>query len=519
MRLFRAVVIFMCVCLFITSCNISSKNGESRVENCIVPDKLDVFIVSDAVHEYYSSEERENVYYTTIMSVGDFDGTTTTYGEKGFMFYEAFEEYQKETGINLNVHWYEYPEMMEADMEKLSEENLPDLILSANSSSADYYRYMEEGYFYDLTTLFEQYEMYTNNEYYSKILRAGEYGQKQYIVPILFTVDTIMGSTQIWEDLDFHMEDVETHSELLDALLHVQKGERVEQVISQFVSASPSYVPHIVYGSSGEKWVDYDNWTVNIDEDVFKKMGIFYEQFLYEQFDVKPAAGEEISWGKTKHIEMCMAMTNEVQLSDFISEIGGFVEGGGSFQTNLHSAAAQAWYYESRYRDREDDFEIYAMPGMNGGSTAHVSYFGAVMPSSEYPEASFSFLKYLMDCEIPAFFGMSVNRENTEKQMEYFVNNAYYMRPGLKILLEDGTLPDSPADYLIQPMSEKTRDKLMAIVDNIENVTLPDWPVYFIIDTQLQKYAKGECTIEEAYQSAVEELELYAKRYESAWKQ
>lgn len=192
-------------------------------------------------------------------------------------------------------------------------------------------------------------------------------------------------------------------------------------------------------------------------------------------------------------------MFSETYLDEFLGDIGCFVEGGSSRQINLHTAGAQAWYYGSRYQDVEEEFELYAIPSIKGGTTAHVNYFGAVLPSSDYPEAAFYFLKYLMDSEIDPFFGLSVNRELTEKQLDYYVNTTYLMRHGLKITLEDGELPDSPRDYVIQPMKEETKEKLLTIIDDIESVTLPSWPVYFIIDTQIQKYAKGESTLEDAY--------------------
>ena len=73
-------------------------------------------------------------------------------------------------------------------------------------------------------------------------------------------------------------------------------------------------------------------------------------------------------------------------------------------------------------------------------------------------------------------------------------------------------MPETKADYTIQPMSPETREKLEKIIDDIENVSLPNWPVYEIVQTQLQSYAKGECTLDEAYENAVTGLEEYAKR-------
>lgn len=513
MKPYKIILLFICFSCILLSCSRNTDNEKGQAVEHDLPEELNIWIVSDAVTEYYLSEETENTYYTTMICLGEYYGTTTTYGEQGHMLYHALKKYQEETGITLNIRWYDCGFLLEADLERMSEGERPDLIITSYvSSTADYYRYMDEGYFYDLTKYFDEHEIYISNQYYNQVLKAGEYNKKQYMMPILFNVDTIMGSKQIWEEMGFHISDIDYHSELLDALIYVQNEAEVDQVACQLVSESGVHLPNYIYNASGEKWVDYDLWTVNVDEGIFRKMGVFYKQYLQEQFeDGVIVKGERIPWAKAKLLTMCLAMGEEAQLPDFMKDIGCFVEGGGANQLYLHSAAAQAWYYESRYRDLEHDFEIYAMPGINGGTTAHVSYMGAVLASTKYPEASFDFLKYIMDSETPAFFGLSVNRENTKKQLEYLTNTAYYLRPGLQIRLEDGNLPEGKTDYLIQPMSKETKDKLEAIIEDIENVSLPNCPVYMILEEQLQRYAKNECTIEEAYEKAVEKLNGYVK--------
>ena len=98
-------------------------------------EQLDIYIVSDAVHRIYQSEEREDMYYTTFMTLGDFSHIPTTYGYEGFLYAQAFEDYQEETGTNLNITWFEYEEYMKEAL--LAEETeKPDLILSSGAAVA-----------------------------------------------------------------------------------------------------------------------------------------------------------------------------------------------------------------------------------------------------------------------------------------------------------------------------------------------------------------------------------------------
>ena len=507
----QLIIVMVLVCsLILTSCR-TNEQGDSQLAEGEAPESLEVFIVSDAVHAYYAKEDREEIYYTTLMNIGDFFGIAIEYGSAGHIFADTFERYQKETGIQLNLHWYQYPEQMEADLESLSENEQPDLILTNFTSLNDYNRYVDQGLFYDLTDLFAMNEMYSGDQYYNQILRGGEYKQKQYIVPILFNIDTVMGAEQYWKDLGLYFENAERPSEVIDMLIYAQKSGQKEQTTAQFVDAGETYLPYILYDSVGESWVDYENQTVQLDEEYFAKMCTFYTQYVQEQLDEDEIVkGQKLNWSNSKHVDTIKMISNAVQVDEFLDEMGCILEGGGAFKAELHSAIAQAWYYESRYTDLGETFVIEALPGESGGTTAHISYFGAVMETTEYPQTSFAFLKYLMDEEIPAFFGISVNRENAMKQLDYVTSTTYRLRHSM-VPLEDGTIPDAASDYVMQPMSESTRDKLVSMIDNIDQVSLPNWPAYAILQEQLLSCAKEEISAEEAYQNALAGLEAYLK--------
>ena len=492
---------------FLFGC-VESQSGEKTVIG-EKPEVLNVYVVSDAVHVYYAEENKEDQYYTTLMSLGT-AVTTTIAGERGFLFYEAFDNYQKETGIELNIQWFQYPEMMEAALIEAKESEMPDLIISNFTSRSDYYQYMNHGLFYDLTGLFEENEMYSNGKYYNQILRGGEYQRKQYIAPIMFTIDTVMGAEKQWDHLNLYLENAETSAEFVDVLIRAQKEQKIDQVACQFIEAAPSYSSNILYSASGERWADFENQTVALEKNLFNRMAVFYKGLAEEQLDSdKIVPGEKLEWAGSKQLNIIKMITNDVQIDEFMDEMGCIVEGGSSFKASLHSAAAQAWYYESRYRDLGEEFVITAIPGKEGGTTAHISYFGAVMKTSRYPRAAFDFIHYLMDEEVPVFFGMSVNQAITRKQISDLTSFAYKLHPTWLIDLKEGETQDGAGDYTIQPMSTETKDKLLTMIDEIETVTLPNWPAYAIIESQLQSYAKGEITVEEAYQNAVKGLKAY----------
>ena len=137
----RWMILLLLLLIFTTGCR-GNSDKEIKTETEEKPEKLTVWVVADSVTEYYASEDREEIYYTTMMALGDFSNTTIEYGSKGFLFYDAFESFQEEPGIQLDIRWYPYPEQMEEELKKTDLTQQPDVILSNFTSYADYYLYM-----------------------------------------------------------------------------------------------------------------------------------------------------------------------------------------------------------------------------------------------------------------------------------------------------------------------------------------------------------------------------------------
>lgn len=499
------ILVLMFSCLF--GCQVAQEKTNEVFVQEDSPEALDIFLVGDGVTVLHQSDNTRSEYYTTMMTVGEFDALPTVFGEEGFVFYDALQKYEQQTGIEIRLHWYRYPELMEEALETLSETEKPDLILTNFTSKADFYQYMQQGMFYDVTDYAEQEGVYTGNQYYNIVLEAGKLNGKQYILPIMFNIDTVMGSEENLRNSGLYLENMENHSDMMNLILKAQQKQTVDEVIGQFVSGVTYYTPHILYAAAGEEWIDYETGEIHLDEERFKKMAAFTKSFLYEQFGTLKS-GEKLSWADTKHMKVWRAVMGYME--DYLNKKGCIVEGGSSFQTFLHSAMTQAWYYESRYTDLGETFTVMAMPGENGGTTAHVSYFGGVLSTTKYPKASYDLIRYLMDQEFFYGFGISVNCCNAERALEDLTSFEYVLRPGLQSLKEDGTPYENKSDYAVHPMSYKTKEQLKQMLEKVDRVSLPNWPVFEILWEQLESYSKGEITVEEAYQKSCEYLQAYA---------
>lgn len=506
-------VLFFFIVVIMTSCHQVETEDESGIvdQERGYADSLDVFLVSDKVSTYDISTDKRGEYYTTMFSLGEYSGNTVEFGSAGFVFEKAIEEYSKKTGTKINLHWYEWPELMEADLEKLSEEEMPDLILCTNATDADYYKYMREGVFLDLSDYMTAEEIYGSDIYYEKILDAGIYDKKQYILPIMFNISTIMGSEIQLDKLGIYYEEVVNLEGVLDSLIDAQQNAELYEVVEQFDVLTGYYLAHILYTAAGNSWVDYQNNEVILDEALFKKIAVFYKGYVEEQFE-NIKMGERIPWENSLHVETKRLVSNEYNDGNFMVEMlpqfGCIVEGGSAGQTELHSAAAEAYYFESRYNDLEENFVLAPLVNGEGGITAHVTYFGAVMDTTDTPEDAYIFLRYLMDADWSFTLGLSVNKEHMNKQLDDMTITIYTLYPGLR---DAGTGVIDDNVYSIQPMSKKTKEIIENMLDSITIVTLPNWTAYSILQDYMDRYATGEITLDDAYNNAYHDLGVYVE--------
>jgi ABC-type glycerol-3-phosphate transport system substrate-binding protein len=501
---------FLLICMLITSillCACQKEEVPVQKSTEIPTEELNIFILGDAFTVFYASENKKEVIYTTYMNLGEYE-STICYGEEGFLFYDAFNQYQQQNGIRLNLHWYQYPDELEKALLTMDKEELPDIIITNYSTTGDFYQYMKQGFFYDITSYTEAEELYTSDEYYNLVLEAGRLNGKQYILPILFNIDTLMGCEKNWNILELNEKTAESHEQLMNVVLQAQRERQLQEVIGQWIAYTAYYTPYALYDAAGERWIDYEKENVSLNKQRFYQMAEFYRNFLQEQFG-EVQIGQDLLWEKTKHMEARKA--TEKYMEEYIDNKGCIIEGGGAFQGFIHNAAAQAWYYESRYQDMGEEFRLMAIPGAAQGTTAHVSCFGGVLSTSKHPEEAYNFLRYLMDTEIFCGFGISVNKENVSKMLANLSKLEYELRYGCQPLKEDGTPYTGDGDYIIHPMTKETKESLEKMLENITSVSLPDWPVYEILRKQLEKYGKGEISVEIAYETAYHQLENYLK--------
>ena len=140
-----------------------------------------------------------------------------------------------------------------------------------------------------------------------------------------------------------------------------------------------------------------------------------------------------------------------------------------------------------------------------------VTSYGAVLAGSEHPEEAYEFLKYMLDQPYFEHYDLSVNRASAEKMVDQLTRttynikqmNGYFDIPNLEL----------ETDYLMKPLTEKTKVQILDMLNNMTGATLNNWPVYYKIQSNMLEYILGEVSLEESYQNCLKELNEYVSTF------
>lgn len=176
------ILIVMILCsIIVISCNETSSGIKTQEA---APEKLIIYAAGDLMMTNYGEE-----FFSTRYNVGEFSSMAEKWGPEAYIFYDAIEKFQKETGIAIELYYFmQTKDLLTALEENINNEKCPDIIVGSYTTD-EYclYTYIKDGYFADIKPYFDQDELYTNGKYLTNVLKGGLIGDKQYFISDSFT--------------------------------------------------------------------------------------------------------------------------------------------------------------------------------------------------------------------------------------------------------------------------------------------------------------------------------------------
>ena len=520
----KILIICMCLCMVLFGCNSSETKSEIATE-AEKPDKLVVYI-SGVSHTIDSTQ-----YYPTKYNVG----TRTVAGEiecpRGNIFEQVLKDYTKETGIEIEVHYIEanyeaFAQKYEADSK------MPDLIVMGNHHSYDYYRMAKQGILLDFTPYAEADEdLQDVDRYYQQVINGGKIDGRQYILPVLFNLNGLITSESYLDSMG-NTENVEnmSYEEVLDLLYRsclTAKNLYTKDAIfeSSGLRQFGLYIPNILLTAAYSQYYNEEVTEVKMDADIISSlmrlMNVYTEQAVigidnWEEMSYAELQEEKFSW-------KYMSLKCNDLVADSYEGVGIFLSGGGSGGLNYYnSLLTDAAYFSSMYEEENDEMVLCGIPTAEnaGVYTANMTAIAAGFYDTEYPEAVYDLAKYFMSYEYPYYYGFSVDKELTQKQLEKAQNTTMEIQPDYMFVSVVGEFQtaDELKDEIeyMNPLDERYITVIQEMLDHLDGAKMPDgYLESLLLFETTEKYRSGEMTAEEAASWLIESLQEQLKEKES----
>lgn len=476
---------------------------------------LNVYMFGDSV--YNTNDDYE--FFTTSFTLGEFSGLQRIWGEEGHMYYEPVQEFQKQTGVEVNIQFFIATTDILTQLSKDLEAGTgPDVIIgSIASENYDLLPYMEEGYFYDLTPFFEEDEILSGGDYVTPIMEAGQFHEQQLIFPLTFNMNLLMTSEENLQKNHFPISRDYTYNELVKTFIDAWSDsdrDADELLMLQYSDMWNTFPYDFFSVASGRELKDINTKQLILDQKTFEDWAMLFEAYLEDDYSMTRAELKSLVAINNQHLDYkpskTLAATNKATRKilghfDFLHNQAVCITDGGMASFHLHSFAAQASYYESRFSDQGEEFLCIGVPMQQDPDyyAAQVTTFGAVTSDSNHAKEGYQFLKFLADSPRFMHFDLSVNKEQIDSTFDDLTSTYFDFYPAM------GNFPpeDVPEGqdwlgdaYTIQPMTSATRDYLQSMIDHIGAVSLPNRERWKIIQEEIERYIYGDVnTLDEAY--------------------
>lgn len=242
----------------------------------------------------------------------------------------------------------------------------PDLILFTDEFE-DVYKTMDAGAFCDLTPYMEQDADFWK-EYSRPVLDGGVFKEKQYIIPLTYTLPLLLSSQENLDGQGYTLLESGTFSDFTKS---IEPFTQTDSSCRAFDASSVTLWDYLNY--SGLDYMDYESKTIHVDTDAFRQVVDAYKQ-VYQQEKQNPLQFPHI------HYRGFYTLKNEQTLfSDLYASHGSF---GLMFEVNALGGI-------------EKTPVVSAIPTMDGGLQATAYSCAAVRANSPNKQNAYNFIKLL----------------------------------------------------------------------------------------------------------------------------
>lgn len=477
-----------------------------------------VIYLSGGIRNYGQEDE----YITSWYQLGDMPETTEKWGD-AYIFRDAIEQYKQEANEEIVIQYFSTTnEMLETAYVEWKHGRGPDVLIGDYTQSEySLYPYIQDGMFENLLPYFEQDEIYSGDQYVSKVLEGGLIGDKQLVFPLTFNMNVLFTSKERMQQHDIYLSEDMYYEDLLDLFRNGWREERDEDehLMVQFTHLKThNYYPYVLFqAASGESPIDYESGEITLSKKAFLDWATLYQSYACYDYNMSRdelriiQKTEGLQGKKHSKFGKWDASGNVLERFDLLQEdVLCFAEGG-NCSSFYHSFAANARYFESRMKEYNEELVCIGIPTINNpdGFSAQITTFGVVLSGTSNTLKGYEFIKTLADSEPWMYLDLTVNKNSIEKTLSDLSSSYYDYYPSLgRVSPPKGETVG--VEWLgepikLVPMTAETKEYMEYMIHHIEVAKLPEFGLNNVITEEIEEYLWGDTeTINEAYNNTIQ---------------
>lgn len=450
-------------------------------------------ISHDFINENASSEEERVIsLYPSKYTVG----FSVVGGEMncpyGNIFAKALADFTKKTDIPIEIHFLEEYTGPSDCLQVIYDEGreLPDMLLVGRNPHYDYPRLAKQGLLLDFTEYAALDETLQDTElYYKRVIEGGKIRGRQYAMPILFTMNGMITSDSYLQSIGKQApKQGETFEDILFLLEEGCKEEvNSDKTLAIFENSGMmiggQYLPSILTAAAYPNYFDENMENVLLQPKIISS--IFEMMKWYNRQDAAAVLnGENNSYLQNTEDLKLKSSIYQAKETEIEDGIGFVLSGGRSGGRNMHSnLLTDAAYFQTFYQKHDEEMVLYGIPTIEDAEeySANISLAAFGFQTTQHPEEVYQLARYLMDYEFPPFYGFSIHRENTQKQLNDVQKTTTTIYPdSVWGAVTSGSFKLEELQEMIQkiePMDAKYIAIIQNMLENIAGAGLPYHPL------------------------------------------
>lgn len=332
---------------------------------------------------------------------------------------------------------------------------------------------MNEEYCYDLTDFFEKDGLFDDDAYITSVLEAGKFEGRQYVFPLSFNMSMLFTSEQSLARHSLSISQDQTFDELVTEIESAYRSAVDTMPLYQYGYHSFLKLPEEpdsfrllrnMGASPVQTFAEASGQEFASEESsIYGQMQSLYEAFVASDLNTSPALlrnstnlDEIVDASLVASINSLIIRQQAGVFDDIVPQVACFTST--DAQALSIPFAAQAMFYESKYRELNEDFVCIAIPQKNSMTSyaAMATTYGVVPVKAKEPELGYQLLKYIADHQTSPTHDLSVNRNCVEKTLESLTNDTISIANG-----------SGSVEYTMNPMSQETSEYLLDVIDHI----------------------------------------------------